>query len=498
MNLLTAIADARCDSVPIIAITGQVNTALIGTDAFQEADTFGLSFPITKHSMMIKNPADLLTAIPEAFEIAVSGRPGPVLIDVPRDVQTAVLSFDKWPEIKHSLKQLPLSRRFCTPKSEFPTRGTAMAEALLGAKKPVLYVGGGCNTKDASREIAKFLAGYECPVVESLMGIGAVPHSYVNNMGMVGMHGSYAANRAMFDADVVLAAGVRFDDRAVGVTEQFCPNAKILHIDIDAAEINKILPSSVSLVCDVESAFPLLTGTIAELKKSDTVKQRAAWCKSLQKMHADTESIELGRDKKAKTPNPRRFINEIPELAQKAKVNPDDIIVTTDVGQHQMWTAQYYPIEHARQLLTSGSLGTMGFGLPTAIGASLANKKKRIVCVSGDGSILMNIQELATLAEMGTNVTVIVLQNGTLGMVRQQQFYLFKKHYSASVFEKQPDLLTVARGFGIDAIDADTDAEWYLKAFTPGPHFVKLTISPDENVLPYVSAGHANVDAVRE
>src|SRR5574344_1447175 len=430
MNLLTAIADARCDSVPIIAITGQVNTALIGTDAFQEADTFGLSFPITKHSMMIKNPADLLTAIPEAFEIAVSGRPGPVLIDVPRDVQTAVLSFDKWPEIKHSLKQMPLSRRFCTPKSEFPTRVTAMAEALLGAKKPVLYVGGGCNTKDASREIAKFLADYECPVVESLMGIGAVPHSYVNNMGMVGMHGSYAANRAMFDADVVLAAGVRFDDRAVGVTEQFCPNAKILHIDIDAAEINKILPSSVSLVCDVESAFPLLTGTIAELKKSDTVKQRAAWCKSLQKMHADTESIELGRDKKAKTPNPRRFINEIPELAQKAKVNPDDIIVTTDVGQHQMWTAQYYPIEHARQLLTSGSLGTMGFGLPTAIGASLANKKKRIVCVSGDGSILMNIQELATLAEMGTNVTVIVLQNGTLGMVRQQQFYLFKKHRS--------------------------------------------------------------------
>jgi len=502
MNLLTAIADARCDSVPIIAITGQVNTALIGTDAFQEADTFGLSFPITKHSMMIKNPLDLLTAIPEAFEIAVSGRPGPVLIDVPRDVQTATITFDKWPEIKHTANQTPLARKLCTPKSEFPARITAMAEALLCAKKSVLYIGGGCNTKNASREIAKFLEQYDCPVVESLMGIGAVPHANKNNMGMVGMHGSYAANRAMFEADVVLAAGVRFDDRAVGITEQFCPNAKILHIDIDAAEINKILPSSVSLVCDVESAFPLLAGMMNELAKKNTsaatAKARASWCKSMQKIHTDTESIELGRDKKAKTTNPRLFISQLPEFARKGKVNPDDIIVTTDVGQHQMWTAQYYPVEHARQFLTSGSLGTMGFGLPTAIGASLANKKKRIVCISGDGSILMNIQELATLAEAGTNVTVIVLQNGTLGMVRQQQKYLFKKQYSASVFEKQPDLLAVARGFGIDAIDADADGTWYEKAFASGPHFVKVSISSEENVLPYVSAGHANVDAIRE
>ena len=527
MNLLTAIADARCDSVPIIAITGQVNTALIGTDAFQEADTFGLSFPITKHSVMVKDARDLLTVIPEAFEISITGRPGPVLIDVPRDVQTAVVEFEKWPEVKKvslanksliakkeiaaSKKQnaekdvvaqtvTRVAKRFCTPLEEFPTIITAMAQTLLCAKKTVLYVGGGCNTPMAATEIAKFLQVYDCPVVQSLMGIGAVAYSYAHNMGMVGMHGSYVANRAMYDADVILAAGVRFDDRATGVIEKFCPNAKILHIDIDAAEINKILPAEISLVCDVESAFPLLTVRLNELSKKNVSKNesfRSKWTKELDKLKAETISIECGRPSKLKTVNPRAFIRDIPAAIKKAGVNPDNVIITTDVGQHQMWTAQYYPVEHPCQLLTSGSLGTMGFGLPTAIGASLANKK-RVVCISGDGSILMNVQELATLAEVNTNVTVIVFQNGTLGMVKQQQQYLFKKNYSASVFEKQPDLLTVAKGFGIDAIDADKDGEWYLKAFTPGPHFVKISISPEENVLPYVSAGHANVDAMRE
>ena len=535
MNLLTAIADARCDSVPIIAITGQVNTALIGTDAFQEADTFGLSFPITKHSMMVKNALDLLTAIPEAFEISVTGRPGPVLIDVPRDVQTAVVEFEKWPEVKKvslanksiiAKKEIAVAKkinsendvvaetvarvakRFCTPIDEYPKIITSMAQTLLAAKKPVLYLGGGCNSPEASGEIVQFLAAYNCTVVESLMGIGAVPHSYAHNIGMVGMHGSYSANLAMHDADVILAAGVRFDDRATGVIEKFCPSAKIMHIDIDAAEINKILPAEISLVCDVESAFPLLTAKMIELAKKGESKNESArtkWAKELDKVREETESIECGRPAKVRTPNPRAFIRDIPLMAKKAGVNPDDIIVSTDVGQHQMWTAQYYPVEHARQLLTSGSLGTMGFGLPTAIGASLAaanglahgKKNKRVVCISGDGSILMNIQELATLSEAGTNVTVIVFQNGTLGMVKQQQQYLFKKNYSASVFEKQPDLLAVARGFGIDAIDADADDEWYLKAFTPGPHFVRVSISPDENVLPYVSAGKANIESLR-
>ena len=275
MNLLTAVADARCDSVPIIAITGQVNTSLIGTDAFQEADTFGLSFPITKHSIMVKDPLELLDAIPEAFSIAVSGRPGPVLIDVPRDVQTKTVEFEKWPEIKSvgDSKHSEFAKRFLTPESEIPGIISQMADMLLSSKKTVLYLGGGCNNPETHDVIKAFLSKYNAAVVSSLMGIGAVSKLYPDNFAMLGMHGSYCANLAMHDADVVLAAGVRFDDRATGLIKEFCPNAKIMHIDVDAAEINKILPASLSLTGEVETAFPLLTECIA--KKSADAKSSA-------------------------------------------------------------------------------------------------------------------------------------------------------------------------------------------------------------------------------
>lgn len=503
MNLLTAIADARCDSVPLVAITGQVNTSLIGTDAFQEADTFGLSFPITKHSMMIKNPADLLEAIPRAFSIAASGRPGPVLVDIPRDVQSATVEFEAWPDV-HPVtvpRHAAPAERFATPSDRIPALIDSMAEVLRGASRPVLYAGGGCNDGAAAAAIEDFLAAYkDCAVVSSLMGIGVVPRSAGNNFGMVGMHGSSAANRAMHDADVVLAAGVRFDDRATGAIKAFCPAAKILHIDIDAAEINKILPSFASLVCGAETAFPLLTQALrAALPDAAAAASRSEWIASLRRLYEETESVELGRAAAvpAQSVNPRAFIRDIPACAARAGLRPEDIIVTTDVGQHQMWSAQYYPVERARQFLTSGSLGTMGFGLPAAIGAALADGSKRVVCISGDGSILMNVQELATLAEQGLAVTVIVLQNGSLGMVRQQQQYLFGGNYSASIFARQPDLLAVAAGFGIDAIDANADPDWYKKAFSAGPHFVRLCISMEENVLPFVSAGKANIDAIR-
>lgn len=500
MNLLTAIADARCDSVPIVAFTGQVNTSMIGTDGFQEADTFGLSMPITKHSIMVKDPLELLEAIPLAFDIAVSGRPGPVLIDVPRDVQMKEVEFKAWPQI-HTIRQAKnssLARKFFTDKLSVGKIIDTMAKVLVASEKPVVYVGGGCNSKAASEGIRKFMEAYDVAVVTSLMGIGAVPRSEKNNFGMVGMHGSYAANRAMHDADTVLALGVRFDDRATGAIAKFCPDAKILHIDIDAAEINKILPSYSSLTYDVEEALPMLTEKIVEEKKSrDSSKARKEWLGELQKIFAETESFELGRGKNEKSPNPRRFINEIPEAAKKAGLKASDIIVTTDVGQHQMWSAQYYPVEAPRTFLTSGSLGTMGFGLPAAIGAALANPKKRVVCISGDGSILMNVQELATLSEHELNVTVIVLENGVLGMVHQQQEYLFKKNYSASEFIKNPDLLKIAEGFGIEPVNANEDEDWAKKAFAPGPHFVRLCIEPDENVLPFVKAGTANIDAIR-
>ncbi|MBQ0039980.1 MAG: biosynthetic-type acetolactate synthase large subunit [Treponema sp.] len=502
MNLLTAIADARCDSIPIVAFTGQVNTSMIGTDGFQEADTFGLSMPITKHSMMVKDPLELLEAIPLAFDIAVSGRPGPVLIDVPRDVQLKEVEFKAWPQI-HTIKQAKnstLARKFFTDKISVPSVVKTMAETLAASEKPVLYIGGGCNSKAASDGISKFMACYDTAVVTSLMGIGAVPRSDRNNFGMVGMHGSFAANKAMHDADTVLALGVRFDDRATGAIAKFCPDAKILHIDIDAAEINKILPSYSSLTYDVEEALPMLTEKLSSLLEKgakDKVKARKSWLADLQKIFAETESFELGRGKKTSSPNPRLFINQIPEEAKKAGLKSSDIIVTTDVGQHQMWSAQYYPVEAPRTFLTSGSLGTMGFGLPAAIGAALANSKKRVVCISGDGSILMNVQELATLAEHELNVTVIVLENGVLGMVHQQQQYLFDKNYSASEFIKSPDLLKIAEGFGIDSVNANEDKDWAKKAFAKGPHFVRLNIERDENVLPFVPGGKANIDAIR-
>ena len=495
MNLLTAIADARADSIPIIAITGQVNTSLIGTDAFQEADTFGLSFPITKHSIFIKTPYDLLDAIPKAFEIATSGRPGPVLIDVPRDVQLKECDFDAWPDIKkirlHDI-------RFHTPIDEYSEKMGKIADLLAAARRPVLYCGGGCDSEEAASGIKAFLQNYRLPVVTSLMGLGCVPESSDCFIGMVGMHGSHAANVAMHDSDLVIAAGVRFDDRATGLVSKFCPDAKIIHIDIDAAEVDKILESYISVVADVESVFPVIAQLVSEKK----ITGDENWLKKISKIKKECHSVECGRPKNEKLANPREIISKIPELAAAAGLAPDGLIATTDVGQHQMWAAQYYPVERPRSFLTSGSLGTMGFGLPAALGAAIANPSKRIVCFSGDGSIMMNVQEMATLAELNLPVTIIVFQNGTLGMVYQQQKFLFDKNYSASVFGRSPDLLSIARGFGLEAIDADSDAEWYKKAFDNNrqnkPCFVRISVDSEENVLPFVPGGKANIDSIRD
>ena len=510
MNLLTAIADARCDSVPIIAITGQVNTYLIGTDAFQEADTFGLSFPITKHSVMVKSPEELLTVIPEAFKIAMNGRPGPVLIDVPRDVQTKTCEFDAWPKIKLPLKDDESTVRFHTKDSAMTVLLEKAAELLAKAKKPVLFAGGGCNSPEAAQALRAFTKSYRIPAVSSLMGLGAIPSSAADFAGMIGMHGTYAANKAMYESDLVLACGVRFDDRATGVVSKFCPNAKIIHIDIDAAEINKILDSTVSIVAKVETAVPELTKMLKSQKADAKNEQmRAGWADEIINVNKNTRSTDCGspsEEEKNKSftgsANPRTFIASIPALAEKAGLKREDLLVTTDVGQHQMWAAQYYPVEEPRTFLTSGSLGTMGFGLPAAIGAAIANPKKRTVCFSGDGSIMMNIQELATLAENNLPVTVIVFENGTLGMVYQQQKYLFDKTYSASEFAASPDLLKIAEGFGIETADADKDADWYKKAFDEKrpnkPFFVRVRVDPEENVLPFVPGGKANIDSIRD
>jgi acetolactate synthase-1/2/3 large subunit len=330
---------------------------------------------------------------------------------------------------------------------------------------------------------------------------------------MVGMHGSAAANRAMHDADTVFAAGVRFDDRATGSIRQFCPDAKIIHVDIDAAEVNKILPAYCAIIADAESVLPVVAVRIAELKnarggaragtrsgESAPEASRSEWMAGLARLRdADAASFRETFERAERASgiaNPELLIASIPARAKAFGLDPEDIIVTTDVGQHQMWTAQWYPFARPRQFLTSGSLGTMGFGLPAAIGAALANPGKRIVCVSGDGSIMMNIQELATLAELGLDVTVIVLDNGALGMVRQQQELLFAKNFSACVYDHSPDLVRIAEGFGIQSVD-EASAGWDEVAFGgKGPRFVRCLIEQDENVWPFVPSGKANVDAL--
>ena len=507
MNLLTAVADARSDSIPLVAFTGQVNTNLIGTDAFQEADTFGLSFPITKHSVMVKSAKELITAVPLAFAIAESGRPGPVLIDVPRNVQTELCEvpsdFDtSFRRIYNEYVSHALRNK--TKDSEIPSVVENIVASLAKAKNPILYVGGGCNSPEAGEKIAEFLKIYDIPVISSLMGLGVVPRSCPSFLGMVGMHGTFTAGKAAYDSDLVIAAGSRFDDRAAGVPDGFCPKAKIIHIDIDAAEINKILPSYINFVGSTIDAFSQINSSLKKADLSEFKNERAKWLSSCIELK-NQEKIQLemscaaadccgaktcGKKGGANYRNPREFIASLP--------SGNDIIVTTDVGQHQMWAAQYFDVQRPRQFLTSGSLGTMGFGLPAALGAAFAEPDKRIVCISGDGSILMNIQELATMAENNLNVTVIVLENGALGMVRQQQEYLFDKHYSASTFASTPDLLKIAEGFGIRSVDADADPEWQKKAFgVKGPVFVRTKIARCENVLPFVKGGSLNIDSLR-
>lgn len=500
MNLLTSIADARCDSIPIVAITGQVNSSLIGTDAFQEADTFGLSFPITKHSILIKKIEDLFTAIPHAFAIAKSGRPGPVLVDVPRDIQATTIEIDDSVGFPKVDAPVIYHEKYSTPTEKLPELASEICTLLNSATKPVLYVGGGANSPDASDLVKKFIEKYPMPVVSSLMGIGVIPCNSSNYTGMVGMHGSVAANRCMHDADLVFACGAHFDDRAIGKVKEFCPNAKIIHIDIDAAEINKIYPCEVAVTADCKKILPLIIEEISKNSETNTSlkKSRENWLSEMIGLRRTSFSRETGAVKNCEYQNPRKFIAEIPEMAKKAGISENDLIVTTDVGQHQMWTAQYFPILKPRTFLTSGSLGTMGFGLPTAIGAAIANPEKRVVCFSGDGSIMMNIQELATLAELNLNVTIVLFVNGTLGMVRQQQKYLFDRNFSASVFGTKPDFMAIANGFGIRAVDADSDPNWYEKAFSTTeknrPCFVVVKTDPEEDVLPYVKPGHANIE----
>jgi acetolactate synthase I/II/III large subunit len=471
-NLLTAIADARLDSIPLVAITGQVPQALIGTDAFQEVDTYGLTLPITKHNFLVRSAAELLGVIPLAFQIAESGRPGPVAVDVPKDVLNETIEVENWPEPGRA------TFTWNCPDTAIAT----LAERLSQAQRPVLYFGGGviaAGATDLAQQLARRL---NAPVVSTLMALGAMPPDDPLSLGMLGMHGGKGTNLVLEEADFLLAIGARFDDRATGKAAEFCPRAMIAHIDIDRAEIGKIKSAALGLIGDAADILRRLLLRLPETPHRPQWRARIDQLRSAHPLHCPP------RDE-----HPLHPLNVIRFLSEQL---PEDAIVTTDVGQHQMWVAQAYPFRRPRTLLTSGGLGTMGFGLPAAIGAALAAPNRRVACVSGDGSILMNIQELATLAELNLPVAVLIFNNAHLGLVRQQQELFYGRRYEASRFGHVPDFAALAQGFGLRGvrIDPDDDPLAQLAAALAGrgPCVIDIPIHDETNVYPMVPPGAAN------
>ena len=469
-NLITAMADAYLDSIPVIFITGQVPLSLIGTDAFQEVDMYGLSIPITKHNYLVRSVEELLEIIPEAFSLATSGRPGPILIDIPKDVQMASIECDIPSEFSKT--------------NTIPTINndslTQAAQMINNAKRPIFYIGGGVihsGASDISRQLAEKA---NLPTTMTLMGLGIIPTDHKLYLGMLGMHASRATNIAMEECDLLIAVGVRFDDRATGKVTEFCPNAKIIHIDIDPCEISKLKTAHLGVVGDVKQSLEGLLPLIFSQNRSEW-KQRTAELRDKHPFFCP-ESLDFTR--------PYGIILRVAEIVG------EDAIITTDVGKHQMWTAQIYPFNRGRQFLTSGGLGTMGFGLPAAIGAALKHPDRQVLCFSGDGSIMMNIQELATAAEQQLNVKIILLNNSSLGLVRQQQSLFYDGNFMASEYQHHVDFPAIARGFGVKGFDIsspeDLDATLEKALQAEGPCLINIPIAIEEDVYPMVPPGSAN------
>lgn len=473
-NLLTAIADAKLDSVPLICITGQVPTALIGTDAFQEVDTYGLSGPITKYNFFVHAAADLLDIIPAAFRIASSGRPGPVLIDIPKDVQMQMVAFEEWP-----------APACPEPLPSFPvTEVERAAEFINTAHRPLFYVGGGVIQSGAEHAVAALAEKASIPTTMTLMGLGALPMDHPLAIGMLGMHAARYTNLALEECDVLIAAGVRFDDRATGKAATFCPNAKIIHVDIDRSEINKIKAAHVGIVGDVGEVLTALLPLVEQ-------NPRCEWRASVSQLKQRYPLV---------TPGAQDWRSPYGLILRVAGLLNDDTIITTDVGQHQMWAAQVYPLRRTRQWLTSGGLGTMGFGLPAAIGAALACPERTVVCFSGDGSLMMNIQELATAVEQDASVKIIVMNNNSLGLVHQQQELFYGNRIYAADFQTHVDFVKVAEGFGMEAYNlatVDEPTQLLRRVFKKrGPCLINVPISVQEKIYPMVPPGCANKDMI--
>lgn len=470
-NAITGIADAMSDSVPLLVFTGQVNRAGIGKDAFQEADIVGITMPITKYNYQVRETADIPRIITEAVHIATTGRPGPVVIDLPKDVSALETDFIYEPSVK-----LPSYQPTIEP-NELQIK--KILKQLSKAKKPVLLAGGGVSYAGAAKELIALAERYQIPVVTSLLGQGTIATSHPLFLGMGGMHGSFAANIAMTETDFMISVGCRFDDRLTGNPKTFAKNAKVAHIDIDPAEIGKIIAVDIPVVGDANKA-------LQQLLAEPTVHNNTE--KWIEKVTQDKNRVR-SYDKKERVVQPQAVIERI------GKLTKGDAIVVTDVGQHQMWAAQYYPYQNERQLVTSGGLGTMGFGVPAAIGAKIANPDKEVVLFVGDGGFQMTNQELAILNIYKVPIKVVMLNNHSLGMVRQWQEAFYDGRTSESVFDSLPDFQLMAQAYGIKnyKFDNPETLEKDLEVITEDvPMFIEVDISRKEHVLPMVPAGKSN------
>jgi len=476
-NLITGVANAHRDSIPMLVITGQVPSGLIGTDAFQETDVLGMTLGIVKHSYLPESIDDLPAILEEAIHLAQSGRPGPVWIDIPKDVLVATSS----PQ--------PMQ----IPKQEKPTRPD-IAEAmriLRSAKQPVIYSGGGVSLANAEAAFREFAKTSAIPSVVTLKGIGNGGKHSANHLGMLGMHGSRAANRAVDESDLLIVIGARLDDRATGRLDTFAPNARLIHIDADAAELNKLRPAAASLGGELNGILAAFT---AELKArplaiSNWQRQCRTW--------NTTGGFNAADNEEPLTP-----ITGPAFVRQLSRTAPDNTVIACDVGQHQMWVAQYYEFDHPRHHLTSGGLGTMGYGLPAAIGAQFADRNSTVINVAGDGSFMMNVQELATINRYQLPVKIIILDNQCLGMVRQHQELFYDNRESEINLDDNPDFVAMARAFGIPALHIDRTDQVRRSIETilayDGPMLLHVAIARENNVWPIVKAGAGNRDIIDE
>ncbi len=481
-NLVTPIMDAMMDSVPVVFVTGQVRTDLLGTDGFQEADVIGITMPAVKHSIMIQDASEIPMAIKEAFHIARTGRPGPVVLDIPTDLSKADIDYEPIAEV-----HLPGYQ----PKSEGNVKQIRQAaKALAAARRPVIYAGGGVILSNASEELVAFCRSDRFPVTTTLNGLGGFPAPDEQWLGMLGMHGTRTANYAMDEADLICCVGARFDDRITGKLSEFAPRAKFIHIDIDPAEISKNVPAHIPIVGDAKGILVKLKAEYDALEAdparlTDWWQRIGAWQAKHPLAYEETTDEEI---------KPQRLIQAVYEATG------GEAIITTDVGQHQMWSAQYYHYKRPRQWISSGGLGTMGFGLPAALGAALGCPEETVVCITGDGSIQMNAQEFATCAQEQIPVKVIIANNGYLGMVRQWQELFWEKRYSSVDLGQYPDFVKLAEAYGCTGIRLTQKGTLVddLRAAiaTPGPVVVDVRVTREENTYPMIVAGEAARDMV--